>query len=547
MKNLLKKVLSCVLMALLVLSVAACGNGKESSTDSGNGGTTEPTRLTIFMASDRLKGSNESKVISAVEDKFLADTGKAIDLNILIYNKSDFANAVTSSAASSSWDAAVSYLGIAGVDDNLIRRGAAADLADYLDSGDYENIVDNVGDNINSLTTVTGAVYGVTSVNETNDYGILVRKDWMKQVGYTDSAAEAAASNGTLTLLKTIGQFEDMLAKFKANIPGCQIPLAGAPWDLEYVLTTGVVEGQPSYASHSVIYAEDGSVEEVVPGYLAENYAEVLDYAYQWSRNGLWEQFESTTTYAVREQWFYSEQVGVYVGNPRIKELIRVARRLNEYNPSAELTIIGPLCAGDADGNVTLDANGEEISGFRAEDSAYSGLVLNPKSRNQELVLEYLDWVYSSVENYELCAYGIEGEDWIKEGTDGYSYPSESYVTKPSYSGTLKLLENINISNRIYSGYSQTERDWISIARNAKTYKGALIGMFLYKPADEVYNDYLAAQNKMVTNVIYKAWNGSVDPKVSHPGEADGVKNFYATSSEYVTWMTNQYLLAKAS
>jgi len=71
MKNLLKKVLSCVLMALLVLSVAACGNGKESSTDSGNGGTTEPTRLTIFMASDRLKGSNESKVISAVEDKFL--------------------------------------------------------------------------------------------------------------------------------------------------------------------------------------------------------------------------------------------------------------------------------------------------------------------------------------------------------------------------------------------------------------------------------------------------------------------------------------------
>ena len=186
-------------MALLVLSVAACGNGKVSSTGSGNGGTTEPTRLTIFMASDRLKGSNESKVISAVEDKFLADTGKAIDLNILIYNKSDFANAVTSSAASSSWDAAVSYLGIAGVDDNLIRRGAAADLADYLDSGDYENIVDNVGDNINSLTTVTGAVYGVTSVNETNDYGILVRKDWMKQVGYTDSAAEAAASNGTLT------------------------------------------------------------------------------------------------------------------------------------------------------------------------------------------------------------------------------------------------------------------------------------------------------------------------------------------------------------
>lgn len=544
MKNLFKKVVACVLVALSMFSVVSCkGKGSSESVNGGNS-TLEPTKLTIFMASDRLKGTNESKVTAKVEEKFLQDTGKAIKLNVLVYNKSDFADAVTNSAASSSWDAAVSYLGIAGVDDNLIRRGAAADLRDYLDSGDYENITDKVGDNIKSLTTVTGNVYGVTSVNETNDYGILVRKDWMKQVGYTDSLAEAEASNGTLTLLKTMGQFEDMLAKFKAQIPGCNIPLAGAPWDLEYVLTTGVVEGQPSYASHSVIYNENGEIEEVVPGYLVDNYSKVLDYAYQWSKNGLWEQFESTTTYTTREQWFYSEQVGVYVGNPRIKELIRVARKLKEYNPDAELSIIGPLCAGDEEGNLTLDKNGEEISGFRAEDSAYSGLVLNPKSRNQQLVLEYLNWVYASRENYELCAYGIEGEDWIKNGDDKYSYPSEAYVTKPSYSGTLKLLENINISNRTYTGYSQTELDWITTAREAKTYKGALIGMFVYKPSDEVYNDFIASQNKMVTNVIYKAWNGSIDPKISHPGESDGVKYFYSISSAYVEWMTQQYLLA---
>ena len=236
----------------------------------------------------------------------------------------------------------------------------------------------------------------------------------------------------------------------------------------------------------------------------------------------------------------------MYVGNPKIDELIRISRRLKEYNPEAELTVIGPLSAGDADGNVTKDAQGKELKGFRAEASAYSGLVINPRSKNQELMLEYLNWVYASKENYELCAYGIEGEDWIRVGEDEFSYPSESYITKPSYSGTLKLLENKNISDRTYTGYTAAEKKWIATARNAECYEDALTGMFLFKPADETYNNFISAQNKMVTEVIYKAWNGSIDPKVSQPGESDGVKYFYSVASDYVDWMTKQYLLNKA-
>ena len=256
---------------------------------------------------------------------------------------------------------AASFQRLSPNDRYVIRQGAAADLQDHLLEDYCDNILDAVGENIDSLTTVTGAVYGIPSVSERKDYGILVRKDWMKQVGYTDDATEAENSGGSLKLLKTIGQFEDMLQKFKEKIPGCTIPLAGAPWDLEYVLTSGVVEGRPSYASHSVVYDADGKISEVIPGYLHENYDQVLDYAYQWSRNGLWEQFESTTTYTTREQWFYSEQVGVYVGNPKIDELIRISRRLKEYNSEAELTVIGPLSAGVAEGNVKTDAAGKEL------------------------------------------------------------------------------------------------------------------------------------------------------------------------------------------
>ena len=269
MRKIIKQILIGLLALAFILGAAACSDRPER--EPGNTDSGEATQLTVFIASDRVKGVNESKVTETVERKFKEDTGKAIKLNFLVYNKADFANAVGNSMASSSWDAAVSYLGIAGVDDNLIRRNAAADLQDYLSEDYCENIVENVGENMGALTTVTGAVYGIPSVSEQKDYGILIRKDWMKQVGYTDDAAEAESSGGSLTLLKTIGQFEDMLQKFKDEIPGCSIPLAGAPWDLEYVLTSGVVEGRPSYASHSVLYNDDGSVSEVIPGYLHEN------------------------------------------------------------------------------------------------------------------------------------------------------------------------------------------------------------------------------------------------------------------------------------
>ena len=126
MKNIGKKALIGMLLATFAFSAIGCGDG--------GGGNDPATKLTVFIASDKEPGTNEKKVTDAVEKKFKQDTGKAIDLNFLVYDKGGFADAVTNSAASSAWDAAVSYLGIAGVDDNLIRIGAAADLQDYKKS-----------------------------------------------------------------------------------------------------------------------------------------------------------------------------------------------------------------------------------------------------------------------------------------------------------------------------------------------------------------------------------------------------------------------------
>ncbi len=537
----MKRILAWVLAVFsfgMLLAMAACGEPGEPG---GDGTRPAGTEIVIFMASDKVAGTNESAVKAAVEEKFWEDTGISIDLNIQIKNKSDFASTMTNAMASNSWDAAVSYLGIAGVDDNLIRNDAALDVTDLLlEYG--QNILANTGDALNSLRSVEGIQYGITSVEQSKQYGILIRKDWMRQVGYTDDPSEVTDQ---VQLLNTIGQFTDMLRKFKEEIPSCEIPLAGAPWDLEYVLTSGVVEGQPSYATN--VFLGEGDNVEVGPGYLHPNYGEVLSYAYQWSKMGLWEQYEAATTYSARERWFVSGTTGVYVGNPKVTELIRVARNLQATDPNAEVTIIGPLAAGGSDG-VAILSDGKELRGFRAEDPAYSGLVINPRSDNAEIVVKYLNWVQASKENYELCAYGILGQDWEAIGDDQMKYPAgkeDLYLKSPSYSGAYKLVANIQISDRRLASYTETEQAWLDAAATAPCYESVTNGMFLFKPGKEIYSEFLNSQNRMMTQIIYKAWNGTQDPLLYHmEDETNGVAGFRNSSSAYLTWMTNQYLLA---
>ncbi|MFR1982300.1 MAG: hypothetical protein ACLS4Z_00090 [Christensenellaceae bacterium] len=91
MRKIVKRTLAGAFTAVFALAAVGCG---ESGKDSSSAAPGEATQLTVFIASDKVKGTNESKVTEAVERKFEEDTGKAVKLNFLVYNKSDFASAV---------------------------------------------------------------------------------------------------------------------------------------------------------------------------------------------------------------------------------------------------------------------------------------------------------------------------------------------------------------------------------------------------------------------------------------------------------------------
>ena len=168
-------------------------------------------------------------------------------------------------------------------------------------------------------------------------------------------------------------------------------------------------------------------------------------------------------------------------------------------------------------------------------------------------MLKFLNWVFESEDNYNLCRYGIEGEHWVNNGDGTYSYPAgkESYLTAPPYSGILTLLENQNISNLTYKGYSEEELRWINdVAGDRDNYVKNDTIDYLF-----VLKDDAKAQYNTATNIVYadvnNAWNGKWDPTAKDETGKRTVyeKNraaFIAASGAVRKQMTDQYLLIKA-
>lgn len=531
----LQKLTIVVLALCLLLTCFAC------KTPDDNPNTTderpEGTDLIIYMASDIVSGTNDNKVKEAIEQKFWEDTGISIDLKMQLKSKADFAEVMGTTMASGAWDAAVSYMGHAGVDDSIMREGYSMRLNDLLNryGSNIKKVVGNEG--FYAVTDPNDDILAIPSTDKTKKYGILVRKDYMTTAGYT----EQPGNPDGLKTVRTIDDFEDMLRAMKQKVSkiGDNPALLGYPWDLETVLTSGAFGGA-FYDSRKVLYNTDGSVKEVVPGYILDEYENVLQYAYRWQKDKLWEADAQNRPVSSRQNAFITGTAGVYVVNPEVTYLIRVARMVQELDPNAEFVMLDPLYGVDEEGNET------ESRGFKEDSPNYSALVLNPRSQNTELVIKYLDWMYSDVENYELCAYGIEGQDWVDVGDGLYGYPKgkeDEYIRNPSYSKCFMLVKQENFSYRILDSYTEEEKGWLTQMENAPTFKSDVYGYYFTKASQEAATAFSVAQNEMFSKCLFTAWAGTNEPKYTFDTY---VSQFRNTAGEYIKHITDQYKLYTA-
>ena len=178
-----------------------------------------------------------------------------------------------------------------------------------------------------------------------------------------------------------------------------------------------------------------------------------------------------------------------------------------------------------------------------AKQSANSCLVINKKSKNSEIILEYLDWLASDKGNYELATYGVKGEHWIDSGEGKYSYPEskkQRYETNPPYSGMYALLKWQTFAYRIYDNYTEEEYGWIDTVRNAPTFSNVCNNMLFIGGDTNMALNHQTAENDFFQDCLVKAWNGVVDPAGTFHTQA---AKYRTTAAEYLTWLTNQYNL----
>lgn len=162
-------------------------------------------------------------------------------------------------------------------------------------------------------------------------------------------------------------------------------------------------------------------------------------------------------------------------------------------------------------------------------------------------IIKFLNWVYKNPENYNLCRYGIEGKHWVNNGDGTYSYPEgkDEYLVKAPYSGILTLVENQNISNLVYKGYSEEESKWLEIAANPDNYIKNDVVNYMWPTNAKITQAYNTSIVGIYGRCVVPAWTGQTDPADTF--ETERRVYFESGGRTYVDFITDAYKVMKAA
>ena len=129
----MKKLLALLMIVVCAFTAVSCGK-----TNSGSGGGNkddETHTLNIIVSSSEIaERSDDNYVKSKIEEKFYQDKGVKIDLQVQVYSESDFNTVMSNKMAGSSWDAAVGYIGQAGIDEIVISQNVCMEIGDLIEN-----------------------------------------------------------------------------------------------------------------------------------------------------------------------------------------------------------------------------------------------------------------------------------------------------------------------------------------------------------------------------------------------------------------------------
>ena len=462
------KAVTFLLSLLAAFSGVACGEQKSPSGSDPNG-SGETVEITIYSGGSSeyrgKKGALEEEVYKYIEDTYYEQMGTRLKFNVQFMPQT-MKNTIVTQVTEGTIDVVISHVGGGdGLDDWLLNqpstlyRDMREDFLKYKKLGNMENWMWTDGENltINALDRVrrlNGEMLGIPSVITPYKLGVLVRKDWMKECGYTDDETDT-----TRTLVNDYEDFEALALAMKEKY-NLNYAVSGAIYEVEKTGLLGAYGLDAGYYSMTKTTDDKGNNIIDYGAQINTAYAEVLAVESRWVQNGVLAVAPDAIKVNECEEQFIAGSTGIFLQNGTVEHLIEVARACKEQNPEAEFTVLSGLTKDES--STAKGAMRNAVGTFMASITA--------NTPDYKELLTFLNWVYSSEENYNLCRYGKEGVHWIDNGDGTYSYPAGySYQNKP-YSGILTLVENQAISNLQYKDFTEEEKKWITNVRKPENY-----------------------------------------------------------------------------
>ena len=566
----MKRIFAFVL-ALCTLLCVGCSN----TDDPGHSlneviDTSKTYTLTIYRSRDSgmTDGERDEAVKAAIEEKFYQDTGIKIILDVKIYtntqindivdvnfnNKNKNIDAIIHYLSEDSGSAITKYAkdveSVIDLDPVLALHGT--NILAAIQQNDTNHIADRSG-----YFPYEGEYYrtALTSFAREGGFGILMRKDLMAAVQDKtglDPEDYDITNEGYKSM--TISEFEMVMRAIKEDTGNdVSIPVTGAPWDLQRTVATAF--GVNAISGYGL--DENG---KYVPSQFTPGWGKYVDLMYNWSKDGIWESESNNITDDQRQTNFIAGTAAAYLAYPTAEQLISLSKKFYAANTgSEELMIIAPFASENEKGECLYDVNGEQVvNGNLKTYRSFYGMIVPYRSENYEVLIKFIDWTYSSAENYELCQYGVKGVDWV-EGEDfvsngitykTWAYPddkADEYLLKPPYAGKYLLLPNINVSNRICAHYNTTEKLWYTTLYYEFPQYGDpnVEGVWLPETPRQYSNAATELDGQYVDEIRSYAWVG-----LKNQGKTplELLQEYYAlrdTYSDYFAWLNEQYQSAQ--
>jgi putative aldouronate transport system substrate-binding protein len=301
------------------------------------------------------------------------------------------------------------------------EAGGFWDLTEYIKSGDYPNLVPS-DPAIQEAASVNGKVYGVYRARDLVRYVVILRADWLKNLG--------------LETPKTTEELMKVAQAFSEKDPD------GNGADDTYGLMnntwSGIGKNTPLdaievwHGAGNVWRDDDG---ELVPTWLTDEWRESLDYSKEMFAKGWMNpDFPTTDLTKVNEQ-FLTGKAGMLIGvSSWTSELYAQAKQINPENADNLIALAGQPAGPNGD--------------FALPTAGYSGFLAIPKAKvNSEAKLKQVLKVLNemnSAEGQRLLNNGIEGVNYtVQDGAAKYD-PAQQELTSSVQLAWLQLNTSVN-------------------------------------------------------------------------------------------------------